>query len=266
MTEIPGDVWYAYPEKSGVTQPTSARFELAAERIGTATSLVAFTGAGVSVESGIPPFRGEGGIWERWDPTILDIRTFLLDPEETWRALREIFFWLPSVAEPNLAHRTLAYWEKTGLLSDLVTMNIDGLHTRAGSVRTIEYHGSLEWLVCMETGRRYRTADIALDELPPRTEEGALLKPDIVFFGERIPPDAIARAERAVERADVLVVIGTTGAVFPAASLPIRAKENGAFIIEINPSPSDYTSGVTDLFIQNTAVGAFEVLAELVDR
>jgi NAD-dependent deacetylase len=235
----------------------------AGEIISGADYLVAFTGAGISVESGIPSFRGENGLWHRYDPRVLEIGYFLQNPEDAWRVIKEIFYDNFGTASPNTAHKVLAYWEEIGLLKGLVTQNIDDLHYKAGNREPIEYHGNSRKLVCTQTGRRYDATEERLAVLPPLSDDGGLLKPDFVFFGEGIPREAARRAEHAARTADVMLIIGTTGEVYPAASLPQMAAQNRATIVEINPERTLYTPDVTDIFIQAPAVPAMEALNRL---
>ena len=235
----------------------------AAERIAGAESLVAFTGAGVSVESGVPPFRGEGGIWEKWDPRVLEISYFYSHPEESWRAIREIFYATFRAAEPNPAHKILAFWEEIGRLEAIITQNIDGLHEQAGSRRVIQYHGNSNYLICTQTGRRYRATEELIDQPVPTSEAGALLKPDFIFFGEGIPAGPAQEAEQVARECDLILVIGTTGEVYPAALMPRLAKESGATLIEVNTEQSAYTPAMTDIFLQAPASEALPRLDEL---
>lgn len=226
----------------------------AAGLIANASHLVAFTGAGISVESGIPPFRGEGGIWSQYDPSILDIDNFNADPCGSWKVIAEIFYQFFLDAQPNEAHRFLAGLERRGMLRAVITQNIDNMHQKAGSTEVIEYHGNSQWLLCKECGERYEISSVSLDPLPPRcAADRSVLKPDFVFFGEGIPVDAASRSVDEVTKADVLLIIGTTGEVMPAGMLPSIARSNGAKVIEINPAPSGYTYGLTDLFLQGPA-------------
>lgn len=239
---------------------TDDDYRSTAQIIAAADYLVAFTGAGVSVESGIPSFRGENGLWDRYDPQVLDIRYFLGNPEPAWEVIREIFYDNFGRAEPNTAHKVLAYWEQMGLLKALITQNIDNLHSIAGCSDPIEYHGNSRMLICTETGSRVPATPERLAVLPPMSDAGALLKPDFVFFGEGIPAEAARRAGHAARTADVLVIIGTTGEVYPAAGLPYLARQNGATIIEINPLRSAYTAELTDIHIRAPATEAMEHL------
>lgn len=235
-------------------------FRQTADIMRDADHLVAFTGAGISVESGIPAFRGDGGLWDRYDPHVLEIGSFLRNPEDSWRVIREIFYDNFGKAEPNIAHKVLAYWEEVGLLKALITQNIDNLHTTAGIQEPIEYHGNSRMLVCTETGTRVPATADRLRSLPPMSDHGGLLKPDFVFFGEGIPGEAARRAEDAVRTADVFLIIGTTGEVYPAARLPHMAQQNRATIIEINTVRTSYTDSITDIFLQGRAT---EMLSQL---
>jgi NAD-dependent deacetylase len=226
----------------------------AAGLIANASHLIAFTGAGISVESGIPPFRGKGGIWSRYDPSVLDIENFNSNPGKSWTVISEMFYTYFQDAEPNAAHHFLARLERKGMLKTVITQNIDNMHQKAGNAEVIEYHGNSQWLICNRCGERYEISDVSLDPLPPRCmEDQQVLKPDFVFFGEGIPPAAARRSIEEVTMADVLIIIGTTGEVMPAGMLPSISKSNGASVIEINPEPSGYTYGLTDLYLQGPA-------------
>lgn len=147
------------------------------------------------------------------------------------------------------------------MLQSVITQNIDNMHYEAGNSQVIEYHGNSKWLKCNQCGERYELSDISLDPLPPRCKEDSeVLKPDFVFFGEGIPPEAASRSVDEVSVADTVLIIGSTGEVMPAAMLPSIAKSNGAQVIEINPKQSSFTSSLTDLFLQGPAA---EVCAEL---
>lgn len=236
----------------------------AASAIARGRAVVAFTGAGISVESGIPSFRGPGGLWERYDPSILDIDHFSRAPRESWEAIVALFYDHWGSCEPNAAHRILADWERRGWLRRIITQNIDGLHTRAGSKEVIEYHGSLRTLLCRRCGAKYPADRDRLRTLPPECPScGGVLKPDFVFFGEGIPGEAAREAAIEASQCDCMLVIGTTGTVYPAASLPLAAKRRGATVIEINPAPSEYSSGVSDPRIPLGAVAGMETLDRL---
>jgi len=237
----------------------------AAEWISRSRSAVAFTGAGISVESGIPTFRGEDGLWSRYDPRVLDIDFFTAHPEESWRTIKEIFYdYMGSNAKPNQAHRFLAKLEERGILKGIITQNIDHLHQEAGSRNVIEFHGTAQRLVCMGCGAAYDLTQISLEKLPPLCPGcGALLKPDFVFFGEPIPPDAYEQSVALTEKADLYLIIGTTGEIMPASQIPYLARQ--AKVLEINIEPSNYTRSLTDLFLKARATVAAEKLEELLD-
>lgn len=227
---------------------------------------VAFTGAGISVESGIPPFRGEGGLWKTYDPSILDLSTYLQTPELAWPAIKTLFYDFFGNAKPNLAHFKLAELEKRGLLKEIITQNIDNLHQASGSSQVHEFHGRLNYLRCTQCNRLYKLSDVVINDQPPLCPDGvckSLLKPDFIFFGEGIPEQAFRASSYATLHAKVFIVIGTSGEIMPASSIPVLAKQNGCKIIEINPNISSFTSSITDLFIQ---ANASEGLSRLVEK
>lgn len=223
----------------------------------------AFTGAGISVESGIPPFRGNGGLWDKYDPRLLELSYFMENPADSWRVIKEIFYDTFHAAKPNKAHEVLATLEKRGYLKEVITQNIDNLHQEAGSRTVHEFHGNSTQLVCTKTGEKIPAAHADLDAIPPiHPATGGLLKPDFIFFGEGIPPGAYQASVEAAGNADVFLVIGTTGEIMPASQIPLLAKENGAKIIEINTEPSNYTGRITDVFLQGKATEVMGKLAE----
>jgi NAD-dependent deacetylase len=194
---------------------------------------VALTGAGISAESGIPTFRSKGGLWEKFDPTVYaSIDVFRQDPSKYW-SIRGEFIRNYDAYQPNPAHLALAEMERMGLLRHLITQNIDGLHRKAGSQGVTEIHGSLREIFCVECGREYRAPRIP-EGVPPRCECGGVLKPNTVLFGESLPPDALETAWREAGACRVMLVIGTSAVVQPAASLPLVAQEQGAAVVEVN--------------------------------
>lgn len=222
---------------------------------------MAFTGAGVSVESGIPPFRGDNSIWTRYDPVILDITYFENYPEASWPVIKEIFYDFFGKAQPNKAHEVLARLENQGILKCVVTQNIDNLHQEAGSKEVCEFHGNSHQLVCMKCGFKQKVDEVDLSHLPLKCSKcGGLVKPDFVFFGERIPEEAYQKSLSAARKADVCLIIGSTGEVMPAALIPREARRNGAVIIEINPEDSLFTREVTHIHLQGNAGFVFSEL------
>lgn len=235
--------------------------ELAAKKIKQAKKITAFTGAGISVESNIPPFRGEGGLWNTYNPIFLDLNYFYQNPEESWDKIYEIFYEFFGKAEPNTAHLVLAEMEKANLLHGVITQNIDNLHQLAGSKNVYEYHGTANFLVCTECGEKKPSSEKDLSQRPPLCPKcNKALKPDFVFFGEAIPAEVQLQSINEASTSDILIVVGTTGEVLPASMIPQIAKENGAFIIEINPEESLYTNSITDIYIPLKATAAFSLL------
>jgi len=239
--------------------------EKAADAMMKASYLSAFTGAGISVESGVPPFRGENGLWNSYDPSVLELSFFRRYPEKCWPVIREIFYDHFSQAKPNAAHLLLAELEERGMLKALITQNIDDLHYRAGSRRIIEYHGNSRQLICSSCGTKSEVTDEIISRLPARCDCGGIYKPDFVFFGEAIPAGAMKASQEAAYATDCMVLIGTTGEVYPAAMLPQIASRRGAVIIEINPAPSNYTDTITDIYLPMKAVEAGERLRNFID-
>ena len=236
-------------------------YDTAARWIAEAERAVAFTGAGISVESGIPTFRGPDGLWSRYDPQVLDLGYFYAHPEDSWRVIREIFYdYMDRELKPNAAHILLAQLEKAGIAKGVVTQNIDGLHQKAGSRNVVEFHGTAQRLICTQCRRKYDFRPGMLDTLPPLCEScGGLMKPDFVFFGEGIGPENYRKSETLCKEADLLIIVGTTGEVMPASMIPFEARE--AKVIEINPEPSRYTEEKSDIFLQERATVAAEELA-----
>ena len=216
--------------------------------------VVALTGAGISVASGIPPFRGKGGIWERFDPMeVAHIQSFVQNPKKVWDLLIREMKDILDRAVPNSAHLGFYELEKLGRLDAIITQNVDGLHQLANSSLVIEFHGNFAWQRCMDCNAMLPTAKVSLDVLPPLCECGGVLRPDCVFFGEAIPPDALEQSNSLASNCDCMIVAGTSAVVYPAASLPGIAKASGAAIIEINLEPTHLSSGIADVSIYEDA-------------
>lgn len=242
-------------------------YKRAARMIKSSKRCVAFTGAGISVESGIPPFRGKNGLWNKYDPQTFDIQYFYTHTQRSWEVIRDIFYDLFGKVVPNVAHYALAELEANNYLSAVITQNVDNLHYDAGSKIVHEFHGSLKKLVCLDCRAKYKISQIDLNVLPPRCEKcDGILKPDVIFFGEAIPEPAGEASFNEAKKADCFVLIGTTGMVAPANMIPSAAKSNGARIIEINPYPSEYTGSVTDVFLEENATIAMEQLMDEIDK
>jgi len=227
---------------------------IAAELLKKSKYTIAFTGAGISAESGIPTFRGRQGLWTKHKPSLLDINNFYDNPKEIWEIMNKIFYEFIEKAKPNKAHYALAELEKIEIVKAIITQNIDYLHQTAGSENVYEYHGTSKTLICKKCNSTYFVKDIDLKKLPPLCNNcNSVLKPNFVFFGEGIPKEPNNFAMKSTQKADVFLVIGTTGKVMPASMIPIRAHHYGAKIIEINVTTSEYTNKVTDIFLKGKA-------------
>ncbi|MBU0637427.1 MAG: NAD-dependent deacylase [Planctomycetes bacterium] len=215
-----------------------AAVEQAAQLLASTSSLCISTGAGMSAESGIDTFRDESGLWTKVKPEeFATPQAFQRDPVKVWEWYRWRRRELAKV-EPHDGHRVLADWEERVSDFTLVTKNVDGLHHRAGSTKVIELHGRLDVVRC--TGCKYEV--IGLDDLgadPHCPECSQRLRPGVVWFGEALPPGALDAAFFAAQRCDTMVVVGTSGVVQPAASLVDAAKAHGAYVIEVNPNPTE---------------------------
>ncbi|HNX75796.1 MAG TPA: NAD-dependent deacylase [Candidatus Rifleibacterium sp.] len=236
----------------------AARIILEAKRV------CAFTGAGISVESGIPPFRGPGGLWNQYNPEFIEISYFHQYREPSWRLIKEVFYDFFGKARPNAAHFALASLEKMGIVKAIITQNIDNLHQEAGSQTVYEFHGTAHRLICLDCQESFPVSAINLNRLPPECPNCIIgrIKPDFIFFGEGIPEPARTLSFAEAEKSDVFIVIGTTGEVMPACMIPHVAHENGARIIEINTCPSAFTSGTTDIFLQGKATTMMQSLLD----
>jgi len=216
------------------------------ERFRRAKRVVVITGAGISAESGIPTFRGADGLWRQYRAEDLATpHAFHRDPQLVW----EWYDWrrrLISGKAPNAGHVAIVGME--GLFEEflLITQNVDGLHRRAGSRKLIEIHGNLWRVRCMAEGKVFPNNEVPLQEIPPRCECGALLRPDVVWFGESLSERDLADSYTALKECDCLVVIGTSAVVQPVASFPTIARNGGAFILEINVEPTPISGWVDE--------------------
>ena len=241
--------------------------ENAANALRNARCAMAFTGAGISVESGIPPFRGPGGVWSIYDPEKFEKGYFKRHPDEVWPLLKTIFFDAFGKAQPNPAHLALAMLEGAGKLAGIVTQNIDSLHQAAGSTVVHEYHGSTRRMQCMKCRTFFDTQSISLEKLPPACPAcGGLLKPDFVFFGEGISSDVHRAATSLAKQADVCLIVGTGGQVMPAGRIPYIVKNRGGILIEINLYDTDYSYKTSDYYLQGKAGDMMPRLAQRVLR
>ncbi len=232
------------------------------ERLSSAASVAAFTGAGISAESGVPTFRGQDGIWKKYRPEELaNLDAFLRNPELVWewyRARRRIM----SRIEPNPGHRALAAMEGLFGRFAVITQNIDNLHRRAGSATVHELHGNIERNYCLGCGRHYASEVLPGAEGAPRCSAcNGLIRPDVVWFGELLPQDEWDASVAAAQRADVFLSIGTSAVVYPAASLPQIAGRAGAYVAEINIEPTEFSDRADELILGRSG----EVLPKLLD-
>jgi NAD-dependent deacetylase len=223
----------------------------AAELLSTARRGLALTGAGVSAESGIPTFRGEGGLWTKYDPVkVASLDYFMADPSAYWKVSKERGS-IALAARPNPGHHAIAALEAKGHLVAVATQNTDGLHQDSGSRRVIELHGSGRTVQCLDCGNREprSTVQARLEvEMPPvcRVCGGIFLKPTVVLFGEPMPQAAVQEAFALAHEADVMLVVGSSLVVYPAADIPVAAVRSGASLIVINaePTPLDELAAV----------------------
>jgi NAD-dependent deacetylase len=206
------------------------------------------TGAGISAESGVPTFRGQAGLWRDYHPEDLATpQAFHRDPRLVW----EWYDWrrgLIGACEPNRAHQTLAEIEATLPDFVLITQNVDGLHPLAGSRNVLEIHGNIWRTRCTRCDTLENDRRVPLPEIPPYCSEcGALLRPDVVWFGESLPEDVLEAAWAAAARCRLMLVVGTSAIVHPAASLPLVALRNGARLVEINPNETPLSAHVHEV-------------------
>ena len=229
---------------------------------------IAFTGAGISLESGIPTFRGSDGdnIWNKYDPNDIEIDHFNANPKKSWATIKACFYYFMADRDikPNKGHKVLAELEQKGILKCIVTQNIDGLHQAAGSKNVYEFHGTTTSVSCQKCGHKYSASKVDFSQdVPTCPLCGGILKPDFVFFGEGIPSDALDGSFAEANAADLCIVVGTSGVVMPAAMIPVCVKRNGGKVIEISPERTEITR-LADVFIQAGAVDAFSAIEKAI--
>lgn len=219
----------------------------AVRKLKSSRQTVALTGAGISTASGIPDFRGEHGLWKKYDPSkFVHINTFRSSPEMVWELAMKLLE-MSDKSAPNSAHLALAAMEKRGLLHCVITQNIDDLHNRAGSRSVISYHGSVRCGVCTLCNK---SENVIIGTTPVCGDCGSIMKPGFTLFGESVPSAAYLEARNLASYSDVFMVAGTSAVVQPAADLPFIARENGAYIIELNNSETGLSNYITDCFIK----------------
>ena len=245
---------------------TDTEIREAAAAVLAARYAIALTGAGMSVESGIPPFRGPGGLWTKYgEPPMNGFQRFLADPKKGWEerlSSRSDELMKPiAIAEPNPGHLAFAQLEQLGVLKFLITQNVDDLHRRAGQKALAEIHGNWKLIRCLDCNLRFQRERISLEVLPPRCPEcSGLLKSDTVSFGEPIPSDVLRACAEHAARSDLVIVAGTSATVYPAAGFALEVKERGGALIEVNLYESEITP-ICDLSLRG---GSANVVPRLV--
>lgn len=235
--------------------------EIVADLIKKSKYAIGFTGAGISVESGIPPFTGAGGLWNKYDPKFIELSFFYSNPKKSWEEMRKIFFNSMGTALPNKAHTVLGDLENKGIIKGIITQNIDGLHQAGGSKNVVEFHGTTKTLACIDCNLRYKISDIDISkDIPKCPKCNGILKPDFVFYEEGINKENYDKASDMAIKADLVIIVGTAGQVMPACYLPFTSKRYGAKIIEINTLESAFTSQITDYYFQTKATEFFSEL------
>jgi len=251
------------------SNPSQAAIEFAADLFRQARRAVVLTGAGLSTPSGIPDFRSEGtGLWSRDEPmAVASLSTFRTAPEKFFQWFRPLAGQITN-AQPNPAHLAMAEMEKLGCLHSIITQNIDALHQKAGSKNVIEMHGSVRSLTCSQCYHQmealpYLGPFVERGEIPHCPGCGAILKPDVILFGEQLPQKAWMQAQRDARQCDVMMVAGSSLEVLPVASLPMQALDRGAHLIIVNNSPT-YLNVRADVAIMENVADIIPAIAEKV--
>lgn len=216
-------------------------------KLRSAESVAVLTGAGVSAESGVPTFRGENGVWKKFRPEELaNFDAFMRNPELVWEWYRHRKQIIAAI-QPNPGHYALAELEKRYMRFSVITQNIDNLHRRAGSKAVYELHGNIERNYCISCRKQFPDRELLPKQGIPRCRDcNGLIRPDVVWFGELLPPEVWDAAAEATAHAEIFFSIGTSAIVYPAASLPIMAKQAGAYLVEINPDPTPLTDSADE--------------------
>lgn len=279
------------PDASTVQAEIVQSVRDASSLIRSSNDVLVYTGAGISAESGIPTFRGEGGLWEEYRPSVYGnlvgiALVYAASPARIALFARDVMSAFIG-AEPNPGHLAIAGMESMGAVSAVVTQNIDGLHQKSGSSVVLELHGSVYRRKCMKCGRTVDSAVGSFEEvleqlrLKPPTRRGLLStlrefcgrcescgarnRPDVVFFGEGLPRDVLEESIERAEKCDVMLAVGTTAAVYPAAGVPLAAAGAGAKVIEVNPVPSPI-SGYADITVPAEAGTALPAILSEIKR
>lgn len=232
-------------------------------KLKSAKSILFFTGAGISAESGIDTFRGKGGLWNKVSAQELaSFDGFIKNPNLVWewyQYRRKIV----RATKPNAGHKAIVEFEDVFKEVTVVTQNVDNLHKRAGSTKILELHGNIERNFCMDCNTFYGVEKFLKVKEAPKCEEcGGMIRPDVVWFGETLPQKIFAEAERRAQESDICFIVGTSAVVYPAAYIPIAAKETGATLVEINIEPTEISHQVNYSLVGK----AGEVLPQLISR
>lgn len=228
---------------------------------------VSLTGAGVSTASGIPDFRGPNGLYKRLPNNIFDLEFFKNNPAKYYELTFDLVHSFDE-KQPSTTHKMLSKLEKTGYLEAVITQNIDGLHQKAGSSNVVELHGNTSKFLCLNCGKSYskeELIEILKKQNPPKCSCGGLIKPDVVFFGEMLPMDAINKAEQLSVNAELFVALGSSLVVYPAAQFPLISKRNGSKLIIVNRGESGLDS-IADLKIDGDLEVFSKHLMDLLDE
>ena len=258
-----------------VSRESHEELERASQIIAQSRYVVALVGAGMSAESGIPTYRGPGGLWTRiGEPDPRSYQNFVADPKGWWERMldrdshpespdRAQFREAIEKAQPNSGHYALVDLERMGILKHIITQNVDNLHRVVGSLNVAEIHGNRTLVRCMECHLRMPREEFEVVEVPPRCPQcGGIIKGDGVMFGEPIPSDVLETCFRETNLCDCMLILGTSGTVYPAAGFPFQARQRGADLIEVNVNATPL-SDITDVLLQGPTG---EMLPPLVAR
>jgi NAD-dependent deacetylase len=247
-----------------------AKIDAIADLIVKSKRLVVFTGAGASTESGIPDFRSPGGIWTKFDPDDFTIQKYVSDPAtrfKQWAHMVEDGMMIN--AQPNRVHYAVAELERMGKLACVITQNVDNLHQKAGNSpeRVFELHGTMSWARCLKCNERFPVESVlnrfrTSREMPVCESCCGMIKPDVIFFGEALPVEALRQSAHHSRNCDLFIVIGSSLVVYPAAFMPIYAKESGAKLLIINNSRTDLDSQA-DVIVTGSAG---EIMEKIMSR
>ncbi len=232
------------------------------DRLQKANSIVFFTGAGISAESGISTFRGAGGIWNKLKPEELaNFDAFLRNPDMVWewyQYRRKIIH----ESKPNAGHVAISEFQNYFDDVSVVTQNVDNLHRRAGSKKVYELHGNIERNYCIGCKKDFSSPDLNFTDKAPKCDCGGLIRPDVVWFGEMLPEDVFSAAETAAQNCDIIFVAGTSAVVYPAAQIPMFAKRCGAYLVEVNIEQTELSYYANESLIGKTG----EIIPQILEK